>query len=236
VAATVWYRDWRIALGVALVATPIVLALLFDANAMLAAVQGRLSELRRFVSEHFLLSSLAFFLVYVVFTAVSIPGSIVLSMLGGAIFGLGWGLTLNSFGSTAGGALAMLASRYLLADQVRARYGPLLQRVDRELTRQGGFYLLSLRLNPVFPYFLVNILFGLTRVSTLRFWVISQLGMLPAAVIYTNAGAQLGELQSLEGLIEWQLLLALALVSLFPILVRLALGWATRPKDSAAGG
>ena len=160
---------------------------------------------------------------YVAVTALSLPGAVVLTLAGGALFGLGWGLLIVSFASTAGATLAMLVSRHLLRDRVAARFGPRLEELQRGIERDGAFHLFTLRLVPLVPFFVVNLLMGLTRMPAWRYAVVSQIGMLPGTLVYVNAGTELARLQSLAGIVSPSLLGAFVLLALFPWIARAAL-------------
>ena len=172
----------------------------------------------------------AFFGVYVLVTAVSIPGAgTALTLAAGALFGLWGGLVLVSFASTLGALLAMLSARYLLRGAVAARFGKRLADIDAGMARDGAFYLFSLRLVPLFPYFLVNLLMGLTNIPARRYWVASQLGMLAGTAVYVNAGTQLARIESLRGIVSPGLLGSFVLLGLFPLLAKKALAaWQAR--------
>ncbi|SDI20474.1 Pyruvate/2-oxoglutarate dehydrogenase complex, dihydrolipoamide dehydrogenase (E3) component [Pseudomonas benzenivorans] len=165
-----------------------------------------------------------FFLAYVAVTALSLPGAALMTLLGGALFGLLEGFVLVSFASTLGASLAMLSSRFLLRDWVQARFGQRLAGIDAGIAREGAFYLFALRLVPIFPFFLINLAMGLTRLPLRSYWWVSQLGMLPGTLVYVNAGRELGQLQSLAGILSPGLLGAFALLGLFPLLARKLLG------------
>ena len=165
-----------------------------------------------------------FFLAYVAVTALSLPGAALMTLLGGALFGLLEGFVLVSFASTLGASLAMLSSRFLLRDWVQARFGQRLAGIDAGIEREGAFYLFALRLVPLFPFFLINLAMGLTRLPLRSYWWVSQLGMLPGTLVYVNAGRELGQLQSLAGILSPGLLGAFALLGLFPLLARKLLG------------
>lgn len=172
----------------------------------------------------------AYFLFYVAVAALSIPGAAVMTLAGGAVFGLVVGTILVSFASVLGAVIAFLGSRYLFRDWVQRRFGRRLQAIDRGLARDGVLYLLSLRLNPVFPYFLVNLAMGLTRLSVLKFALVSQLGMLPATIIYVNAGTQLARIRGLGDILSPTLIGSLILVSLFPLIAKWAAGALRRQR------
>lgn len=180
-----------------------------------------------------------YFAAYVAVTALSLPGAAVMTLAGGALFGLGWGLLIVSFASTIGATLAFLVSRHLLRDSVHARFGARLRAIDEGIARDGAFYLFSLRLVPAFPFFLINLLMGLTPIRTRTFYWVSQLGMLPGTLVYVNAGTELGAVDSLAGVLSPGLVASFVLLGLFPLLARWMVelvqarrvyaGW-TRPK------
>ena len=188
----------------------------------LEALKARRDELESFVAARPVIALVAFFIVYVAVAALSIPGAAVMTLAAGAIFGLWLGLVTVSFASVAGATLAFLGSRYLFRDAVKRRFGAKLDAVDQGITRDGIFYLLALRLNPIFPFFLVNLAMGLTKMPALKYAWVSQIGMLPATFVYVNAGTQLGRLDSLSDLASPQLIGSLVLLSLLPILGKLA--------------
>jgi len=162
----------------------------------------------------------AYFAAYVAVTALSLPGAAAMTLLGGAVFGLGIGTVVVSFASTLGATLAMLASRHLLRGAVQARFGARLAEIDRGIARDGPFYLFTLRLVPVLPFFALNLLMGLTAMRVWTYAWVSQLGMLAGTVVYVNAGTQLAQLESLAGILSPGLLGAFALLGVFPLLAR----------------
>ncbi len=161
-----------------------------------------------------------FFVVYVAVTALSLPGATIMTLLGGAIFGLWTGLLVTSFASSLGALLAMLSARYVLRDSVKARFGARLDDIDKGMARDGALYLFTLRLVPVFPFFVINLLMGLTGMKAALFYAVSQLGMLPGTLVYVNAGTQLGRLDSLRGIVSPGLLLSFALLGIFPLIAK----------------
>ncbi|MCM3565133.1 FAD-dependent oxidoreductase [Hydrogenophaga intermedia] len=171
----------------------------------------------------------AYFGIYVLATALSLPGAVLLTLAGGALFGLLWGTVIVSFASSVGATLAFLASRFLLRDVVRERFGRRLAEIDRGLERDGAFYLFTLRLIPVVPFFLINLLMGLTRMKTLTFHAVSQVGMLAGTLVYVNAGTQLARLDSLQGILSPALIGSFVLLGLFPLIARrLVAAWQQR--------
>ena len=161
-----------------------------------------------------------FLAVYVTVTALSIPGAAVLTLLAGAVFGLLVGTVVVSFASSIGATLAMLVSRYLLRDGVKSRFGARLADIDKGVEREGAFYLFTLRLVPVFPFFVINLLMGLTKMKATTFYWVSQLGMLAGTLVFVNAGTQLARIDSLKGILSPGLLLSFVLLGLFPLVAK----------------
>jgi pyruvate/2-oxoglutarate dehydrogenase complex dihydrolipoamide dehydrogenase (E3) component/uncharacterized membrane protein YdjX (TVP38/TMEM64 family) len=171
-----------------------------------------------------------FFVVYVAAAALSIPGALILTLAAGAMFGLGWGLLLVSFASSLGALLAFLAARYLLRDTIQARFGKALAPINEGVKKDGTFYLLTLRLVPVFPFWLINLLMGLTPMGAGRFYAVSQIGMLAGTAVYVNAGTQLAAIQSPGDILSPGLLGSFVLLGLFPLLAKAGVGWLERRK------
>ncbi|MBB3229348.1 FAD-dependent oxidoreductase [Halomonas stenophila] len=161
-----------------------------------------------------------FFVIYVVMAALSLPGATLLTLLGGALFGFGWGLLLISFASSLGATLAALIARTLAQEPLERRFATQLGRINAGIRREGAFYLFTLRLIPLFPFFVINLVMGLTRMPLTTFYWVSQLGMLPGTAVYVNAGRELGELQSLSGILSPGLIGSFVLVGLFPWIAR----------------
>ena len=186
----------------------------------LRTLKEQQAAIQAFQAAQPLLSIVIYFLVYVVATALSLPGAALLTLAGGAVFGLLWGTVIVSFASTVGATLAFLMSRFLLRDWVERRFGQRLTAIDQGVRREGAFYLFTLRLVPVFPFFLINLLFGLTGMKARTFYWVSQIGMLAGTVVYVNAGTQLGKLESLSGILSPALLGSFALLGIFPLIAR----------------
>lgn len=186
----------------------------------LAKMQSLLGTARDFVAANPLGAALGFGALYVVATALSLPGATLLTLFAGAVFGLWQGLLIASFASSIGATLAMLASRYIFRDSVRGRFGKRLKRIDDGIEREGGFYLFALRLVPVFPFFVINLAMGLTAIRAWTFYWVSQLGMLAGTFVYVNAGRELGQLESLSGILSPGLLAAFAALGLLPLVAR----------------
>ncbi len=164
--------------------------------------------------------ALAYFALYVAATALSFPGATIITLAGGAVFGLGWGLLIVSFASTLGATLAFLVSRYLLRDWVQARFAGRMGEINRGLAKDGALYLFSLRLIPVVPFFLINLAMGLTTMRVGTYYWVSQLGMLAGTAVYVNAGTQLGRIHTLGDVASPALLGSFVLLGLFPLLAR----------------
>ncbi len=165
-------------------------------------------------------SAAVFFLVYVAVTALSLPGAAVMTLLGGAILGLAWGTLIISFASTIGATLAFLASRFLLHDWVQARFGGRLKTVNEGIRKDGALYLFTLRLVPIFPFFVINLVMGITPIRTWTFYWVSQIGMLAGTLVYVNAGTQLARIESARGILSPEVLVSFALLGIFPLLAR----------------
>ena len=166
-----------------------------------------------------------FLAVYIVIAGASLPGAAILTLAAGALFGLVEGVVLSSFGSTIGATLAFLASRFLFRDRLLARNGDRLKNFNTGIRRDGGFYLFTLRLVTVVPFFIVNVLAGLTSLSTRTFYFVSQVGMLPGTIAYVFAGTQLARIDSLSSILSPGLLAAFALLGILPLLLRKLTQW-----------
>jgi len=186
----------------------------------LQTLKDQQEAIRRFHANSPLLSVSVYFLIYVATTALSLPGAALLTLAGGAVFGLLWGTLIVSFASTIGATLAFLISRFLLRDWVAQRFGQRLAAIDEGVRREGALYLFTLRLVPVFPFFLINLLLGLTGMKARTFYWVSQLGMLAGTLVYVNAGTQLGKLESLSGILSPSLIGSFVLLGIFPLIAR----------------
>ncbi|MBO6658351.1 MAG: FAD-dependent oxidoreductase [Pseudomonadales bacterium] len=169
--------------------------------------------------------SLSFFAMYVAVTALSIPGAAAMTLVAGAIFGFWWGLLLVSFASSIGATLAMVLARWLFKAQVEQKFRRQLETINRGIEKEGAFYLFTLRLVPIFPFFAINLAMALTKMRVLVFYLVSQLGMLAGTVVYVNAGTQLGQLASLSGILSPELLGSFVLLGVFPLMAKWFVDW-----------
>ena len=207
-----WWAGAALALAVALF-----FALDLGQYLQLSTIKNSQTQLEAWRAAQPLRAALIFFAVYVLATALSLPGATVLTLAGGAIFGLGWGTLLISFASSIGATLAFLVSRWLLGDWVQARFGARMAALNAGIAKDGALYLFTLRLVPVVPFFVINLAMGLTRIRPLTFYAVSQLGMLAGTVVYVNAGTQLARIDSLSGIVSPGVLGSLVLLGLFPL-------------------
>jgi len=206
----------------ALIAALVAAFFAFDLGQYLSlqALKAQQANIEAFRAERPLLAVGLYFAIYVVTTALSLPGAALLTLAGGAVFGLLWGTVIVSFASTLGATLAFLMARFLLRDWVVQRFGQRLAAIDEGIRREGAFYLFTLRLVPAFPFFLINLLCGLTAMKARTFYGVSQLGMLAGTIVYVNAGTQLAQLESLAGILSPALLGSFVLLGIFPLIAR----------------
>ncbi|MDZ7893299.1 MAG: FAD-dependent oxidoreductase [Rhodoferax sp.] len=172
----------------------------------------------------------AFFVIYVAVASLSLPGAAILTLAGGGVFGLGWGLLLVSFASSIGATVSFLAARFVLRDVVQARFGARLADINQGVARDGALYLFSLRLIPVVPFFVINLAMGLTTMRARTFYWVSQLGMLAGTAVYVNAGTRLAELRSLQDVASPQLLGAFVLLGVFPLIAKALMNFIQQRK------
>jgi dihydrolipoamide dehydrogenase len=191
----------------------------------LESLKEHQAALRLYQEQNPILTSGLYVLIYVVTTALSFPGAAILTLAGGALFGVLLGTVLVSFASTIGATLAFLAARFFLRDFVQAKFGERLNRINEGVRKEGAFYLFTLRLVPVFPFFLVNLVMGLTPIRTLTYFFVSQVGMLPGTIAYVNAGTEIAKIDSLKGILSPGLLLSFAVVGLLPLISKWFLSW-----------
>ena len=193
-------------------------------------VQSQLAAVQAYKNDNFAAVAAIYFVGYVVATGLSIPGAILITLMGGAIFGVFWGTLLVSFASSIGATGAFLASRLLLRDWVQSRFGDYLAPINKGMEKDGTFYLFSIRMVPVFPYFMVNLLMGLTPIKTSSYYLASQAGMFASTIVFVNAGSELAQITSLSGLVSGSLLFSFVLLGALPLLAKFGLGMVRRNK------
>ena len=186
----------------------------------LEMLKSKQADIEAYRSNHPGLSIAIYALIYIAVTGLSLPGAAILTLAGGAIFGLLWGTVIVSFASSIGATLAFLAARFLFRDSVKNRFGDRLQAIDEGIARDGAFYLFTLRLVPIFPFFIINLVMGLTKMKTLVFYWVSQIGMFAGTIVYVNAGTQLAKIESLSGILSPGLIGSFALLGIFPLIAR----------------
>ena len=188
-------------------------------------IQSQQEALQSYVASNLWLSISIYFAVYVIATGLSIPGAAILTLLGGALFGIVQGTIIISFASTIGACFAFLIARYIARDAIQSRFSSAIHAINRGVEQDGIYYLLSLRLIPIFPFFVINLVMGLTQMPLRRYYWVSQLGMLPATIIYVNAGTQLASLNSTADILSAPILTSLALLGIFPWIAKAAMKW-----------
>ncbi|MDX1705502.1 FAD-dependent oxidoreductase [Pseudidiomarina sp.] len=176
--------------------------------------------LAQWANEHWLALFVAYFIAYVIVTALSVPGAVVMTLGAGALFGLWWGLLLASFASSFGATLAFLSARYVLRDWIEERFSKRLKAINKGIDRDGKYYLLTLRLVPVFPFWIINLVMGLTRIRLWTYYWVSQVGMLLGTAVYVNAGTQLAQVDKISDIFSLELLISFALLAIFPLVAK----------------
>jgi uncharacterized membrane protein YdjX (TVP38/TMEM64 family) len=178
------------------------------------------AEIDAFYMANPITAALSFFSIYVFLTGLSLPAAGIMTLIGGAIFGLVWGTVLVSFASSIGATLAFLVSRYLFRDIIQQKFSQQLKPINEGIEMDGGFYLFTLRLVPVFPFFIINLVMGLTPIRTITFFLVSQVGMLPASMIFINAGTQLAQINDPSDILSINIIVSFALLGIFPLLAK----------------
>tara|TARA_R110000824_G_scaffold11667_8_gene51164 strand:- start:1361 stop:3562 length:2202 start_codon:yes stop_codon:yes gene_type:complete len=204
----------------------------FDGHKLLTLenLQGHQGALAEWIDQNLLLAVTGYAAIYVVVTALSLPGATIMTLAGGAFFGNLYGLAAVSIASTLGASLAFLVARFLMRDTLRKRYAETVAKMDRGISKDGAFYLATLRLVPVFPFFLINLAMGLTAMKLRTYALVSWAAMLPGTFVYVNAGTQLGQIESTADIVSADLLLSFALLGLFPLIAKFVVGFIRRRK------
>jgi uncharacterized membrane protein YdjX (TVP38/TMEM64 family) len=202
--------------------TIIIVGYIFDFNKILSfdTIKATYQDIQILINKNYILYYSAFFILYIVVTAFALPISLIKTLLAGALFGFWPGLILVSFASSIGSTFCFLFSRYALRAYIQKRFSNYLEKINKGIETDGWLYLLFLRLSPIFPFFIINLVFGLTKMKTLEFYVVSQIGMFIATAIFVNAGVQISNLNSLEEILSFKIVASLTVIGLFPLLVK----------------
>ncbi len=209
------------------IALAVALFFIFDLQRFLTleSIKAHQHDFEGFYQDHSTATIAAYMVIYILVTAMSLPGAAVMSLAGGALFGLVTGTIMVSFASTIGATLAFLLSRFLFRESIQKKFGDKLENINQGIQKDGNFYLFTLRLVPVFPFFMINVVMGLTPIKTLSFYWVSQIGMLPGTIVYLNAGTQLGKLESAAGILSPAIIFSFALLGIFPLVARKAVDY-----------
>ena len=184
-------------------------------------IKNTYQDIQTLVNKNYTFYILIFFILYVIVTAFALPISLLKTLLAGALFGFWPGLILVSFASSIGSTFCFLFSRYALRNYTQVKFGKYLEKVNKGIEQDGWLYLLFLRLSPIFPFFIINLVFGLTKMRALEFYLVSQVGMFVGTAIFVNAGVQIGNLNSIEEILTLKVIMSLTLIGIFPILIKL---------------
>lgn len=190
----------------------------------LSYIKGSQQRFAELYSENKVLVVGAYMFIYILVTSLSLPGAAVMTLAGGALFGLVTGALAVSFASTIGATLACFVSRFLLRDWVQGKFGDKITKVNQGVEKEGAFYLFTMRLIPVFPFWMINLVMGVSRMPIRTFFWVSQIGMLPGTVVYVNAGKEIAKIDSLAGILSPGLILSFVILGIFPIAVKKIMG------------
>lgn len=191
-----------------------------DQYLTLPYLKGSLDKFKTLYENHRVMVIAGYFVVYVLTTSLSLPGASPLGIAGGALFGFWTATIVVSFASTIGATLSCSISRFLLRDWIHKKFGDKIAKVNEGIEKEGAFYLFSLRLIPVFPFWMINLVMGLTKMPLPKFYWVSQIGMLPGTMVFVNAGKELGKIDSLKGILSPGLIISFALIGIFPIVIK----------------
>ena len=183
-------------------------------------IKNTYQDIQTLVNKNYTFYLLIFFILYVIVTAFALPISLLKTLLAGALFGFWPGLILVSFASSIGSTFCFLFSRYALRNYTQVKFGKYLEKVNKGVDQDGWLYLLFLRLSPIFPFFIINLVFGLTKMRALEFYLVSQVGMFIGTAIFVNAGVQIGNLNSIEEILTLKVIMSLTLIGIFPLLIK----------------
>lgn len=188
------------------------------------------AEFLQYYQNHKILTLGSYFGLYILATALSLPGATILTLGAGALFGLTSGLIMVSFASTIGATLAFFMARFLLQDWVQSKFQGKMEDINQGIEKEGPFYLFTLRLIPIFPFFMINLVMGLTKMRAITYFLVSQIGMLPGTLVYVNAGTQLAQIESLKGILSFNIILSFALLGIFPLFAKYLISFLKKQK------
>jgi len=191
-----------------------------DQYLTLSYLKESLDTFKALYENHGVTVIAGYFVIYILTTSLSLPGASPLGIAGGALFGFWTATIVVSFASTIGATLACLVSRYLLRDWIQSRFGDRIAKVNEGIEKEGAFYLFTLRLIPAFPFWMINLAMGLTKMSLIKFYWVSQIGMLPGTMVFVNAGKELAKIESVKGIFSPSMIISFALIGIFPIAVK----------------
>jgi len=202
--------------------TIIIVSYFLDINKIITfeKIKDIYQDLQILINQNYYFYFFIFFILYVVVTAFALPISLLKTLLAGALFGFWPGLILVSFASSIGSTFCFLFSRYALRAYIQKKFSNYLQKINKGIETDGWLYLLFLRLSPIFPFFIINLVFGLTKMKTLEFYIVSQIGMFIATAIFVNAGVQIANINSLEEILGFKIIASLTLIGIFPLLIK----------------
>ncbi len=206
-----------------------------DQYLTLSYIKESLDKFKVLYAEHKILVITSYFVIYILTTSLSLPGASPLTIAGGAVFGLMVGTLVVSFASTIGATLACFVSRFLLRDWIQSKFSDKISKVNEGIEKEGAFYLFTLRLIPIFPFWMINLVMGLTKMPLGRFYWVSQIGMLPGTMVYVNAGKELAKIESIKGILSPSLIISFALIGIFPLIVKKLVSFYRKRKEGALG-
>ena len=213
----------KIKIGLLILIMLIIIAFFFydiQQYATLDYIKAKQQNIFEYYKQNVFFVLVLFIFLYVLVTALSLPVATFLTLLGGALFGFSTGLIIVSFASTIGATLAFLMARFLAQNYVQKYYKKQLSKINKKFKSEGAFYLFALRLVPVFPFFIINVVMGLMTIKTWTFYWVSQLGMLPGTIVYVYAGTQLAQIETFSDITTPSMLIAFALLGLFPLIAK----------------
>jgi len=196
--------------------------LIFDLDQLLSFENIKKSQnnLQSLINKNYFFYYVIFFIVYIFITTFALPFAAIKTIIAGALFGLIPGVLLTSFASSIGSTLCFLMSRFVLRNYVENKYRKYLEKVNSGIIKDGIFYLFFLRLSPIFPFFIINLIFGLTKMKATTFYIVSQIGMLIGTVVFVNAGVQLAKINSINDILSFEIIISFMLIGLVPFIIK----------------